>query len=213
VRYTLLILALLLAACTSRTLPFEKEGPLTGSSAELVRPPWETFVKAGPGAEKELDLETLNGPGGTFASGTTPEEPTEQQVAQNEPPPKPAKKSDKKGTVIAAVAVPPVQGNGGKELTAAMRQVLRDAGWPVINAPREDALTIRGKVTLAKPKGATQNVKLVWSVFTPDGKKLGDVNQSNDLPAGSLAKGWGDNARYATEAAAEAVAKLVQGYR
>ncbi len=67
-RCLVFVFAVLLAGCSGPRLPFEKEAP---QSAEMVKPPWEAFVKAGPGAENELDLETLNGP--SSAAATSPE--------------------------------------------------------------------------------------------------------------------------------------------
>ncbi len=211
--------AVLLVACSGPRLPFEKDLPAQDA---MVSPPWEALVQAGPGADKELDLETLNGPGGQFggaASAPPPAAAPPEQLAvagqkQAEAEPDAGKK--KTGVVIKAVAVPAVQGamgSGNADLTAAMRQVLRDAGWPVVNAPAPDALTIRGQVKIGAAKGPTQNVKLQWIVTTPDGKRLGDIAQANDIEAGSLDKGWGENARFASEAAATGIFKLIEGYR
>jgi hypothetical protein len=218
-RYFIFVVVLLLAACTRQLLPFEKE---TVSSSDLVRPPWETLVKAGPGADKDIDYETLDGPDAQLTNAPTPpgavEEPDVPQQAEEAPPPEKASvgKKSKKVVAIKSVAVPRVSGAKGKgnaELTKAMRDVLRESGWPVLEGPREDAVVIRGKVTLGAVKGDLQNVKIKWSVATADGQKLGDVDQSNDVPAGSLDSSWGENARYASEAAAEGIFKLIQGYR
>jgi hypothetical protein len=215
-RIVVLSLAFLLMGCSGPNLPFEKDLP---ANSAMVAPPWETLVKAGPGADKELDLETLNGAGGQLASSTavtpppaaTPDRADEKQRMNDD-----ADKPIKKAVVIKSVAVPLVQGaagSGNADLTEAMRQVLREAGWPVVNNPAPDALTIRGKVTMAAAKGASQTVKLEWVITSPDGKRLGDIAQANDVEAGSLAKGWGENARFASEAAAEGIFKLIQGYR
>jgi hypothetical protein len=219
VRYLLLCLAVLLAACSGPRLPFEKQAPLRGPQTALVHPPWEALVKAGPGADKDIDLETLNGP-------SAQPEPPPAAVAEADPLPdtpkaKPQKappisKPGKKGTVIKAVAVPLVtggKGSGNADLTRAMRQVLRQAGWTVVKTPAKDAITIRGKVTVGAAKGQSQTVKLSWAITTPDGKVLGTISQANDVPAGSLSKGWGENARFASEAAAEGIFKLIQRYR
>jgi hypothetical protein len=207
----LAVLALLLSACSGPRLPFEKDLP---AESAIVNPPWEALVQAGPGAENDLDLETLNGP--TQAVQPPPLIAETEAAGQEEPAPSPAKKKpDKKAIAIKSVAVPSVQGAAGQgnaELTQAMRQVLRDAGWPVVNTPSANALTIRGKVKTIRA-GAVETVKLIWVITTPDGKTLGDIAQSNDVPAGSLDKGWGENARFATEAAATGIFKLIQTYR
>lgn len=206
----LLTMMLVLVACSGPTLPFEKDLP---AESTIVNPPWEALVQAGPGAENDLDLETLNGP---TAAVQPPPLIAETEAAAQEAGEQPApKKPDKKAVAIKSVAVPSVQGAAGQgnaELTQAMRQVLRDAGWPVVNTPSASALTIRGKVKTVRA-GAVETVELAWVVSTPDGKTLGDISQANDVPAGSLDKGWGENARFATEAAATGIFKLIQNYR
>jgi hypothetical protein len=212
-QFLLLLCAFALVACSGPRLPFEKELP---ASSAMINPPWETLVKAGPGADKELDLETLNGPNGQLAGASNPAPPEQVAVADKVPAPPQEPPPKKKGVAIKAVAVPAVQGAtgpGNTDLTKAMRQVLREAGWTVVNSPAPDALTIRGKVKAARANGNTQNVKLEWVVTSPDGNRLGDIAQANDVEAGSLDKGWGENARFATEAAAEGIFKLIQKYR
>lgn len=204
IRFFLLLLGLFLAACAGPQLPLSKDDPLPVHADSLVRPPWEALVKAGPGAEKDIDLETLNGPqvAEIAVAAETPVTP--------EPPPVPPKPGD---TVIKAIAVLPVTGSGGAELTAAMRKVLKDAGWPVITAKRGDALTLQGSVVLDQAANGQQSVHLMWRVLTPKGKGLGDIKQNNAVPAGSLNGGWGDNAGFAAQAAATGIFKLIDGFR
>ena len=45
------------------------------------------------------------------------------------------------------------------------------------------------------------------------GGKLGDVNQANNVPAGSLDAGWGDIAGAAVEAAASGIFELINKFR
>jgi hypothetical protein len=212
-RILLVFIVLVLVGCSGPRLPFEKDLP---EQSGIINPPWEALVKAGPGADKDLDLETLNGPSTTALPQQPPPLIAETEAAGEEEPAPPPVKSTKKGVEIKSVAVPSVQGANGagnKELTDAMRQVLREAGWPVVNAPAASALTIRGKVKTSVASGGLQTVKLQWIITTPDGKQLGDISQANEVPQGSLDGGWGENARFATEAAATGIFKLIQKYR
>ena len=162
-------------------------------------------MQAGPDADKDIDLETLNGP----QAAPPPEMAGAVAPAVPESPPAPTPKPG--ATAINAVAVLPIA--GAPELSAAMVKILSDAGWPILKAPRKDALSIQGKVTLDAPEGAKQQVHLHWQIKTPQGKILGDVAQNNEIPAGSLAHGWGQNALAAAQGGADGIVKLIQQYR
>ncbi len=205
-KYLLVIAVLLLAACTAPQLPFEKPVPIETPDQSLIAPPWEALVKAGPDADKDIDLETLNGP-----MAAPPPEMASAIAAATPATPTPAVPPKPGATAINAVAVLPVA--GAPELSAAMAKVLSDAGWPVVRKPRKDALTIQGHVVIDAPQGATQVVHLDWEVKTPQGKVLGDVAQNNQIPAGSLAHGWGANAMPAAGGGAAGIVKLIQQYR
>ena len=206
------VIAVLLAACGQMPQPFGKEAPI-GSKAELVTPPWQALVKAGPGASKDLDLETLNGPQAAPDSLAA----EELNYVAAEPPPAADKAAPNRPTkTIRAVAVLPVTGNapaGNEELAAAMRDTLTKAGWPVRAKASKDTLTIAGKVRLGEPRGTSQTVTLAWEVSSPDGNSLGLVSQTNDVPAGALDKGWGEQAAPAVEAAAAGIFELIDKFR
>ena len=205
-----ILTAIFLSGCSGPELLLSKSKPAEVNSDSLLQPPWEALVKAGPEADKEIDLETLNGP---LKPAEPPPvlEPAPQEIAAT---PEPKKSPPKPGdTEIKAVAVLPVTGSGGAELASAMRKVLKDAGWPVLSTARADALSIKGTVTVDAAKDNQQVVHLVWVVSTPKGKILGDIKQNNPVPAGSLDAGWGENAQYATQAAAEGIFKLIEKFR
>jgi hypothetical protein len=207
--FLFLILAAL-SGCASN-LPLAKEAPLPATQNALVRPPWEAYVKAGPGAENDVDLETLNGPqvaASPPVEAVIPEVPA-APIKENTPT-KPGAEQ------IKAVAVLPVIGGnakGNQQLTAAMREVLADAGWEVLAKPRKDALSIQGRVATDPALAGRQMVHLQWLVSTPSGKNLGDVKQDNAVPDGSLNSGWGENAGFAAQGAAEGIFKLIEKFR
>lgn len=204
-----------------------------------LMPPSHAYAQAGPNAEKELDFETLYGArtpsvNGARTAAVAPVEPQPvpevQQPAQEvavarvpvkeAPTPKaePVSKSADTGNKqsIRGVAVTGVTGSPGKgnqELTAAMRRVLKQAGWPVYKSARPDALTITGDVDLSARSGSAQKVALAWTVKSPDGKVLGVIKQANDVAAGSLDAGWGKTADYAAQAGAEGIFNLVKKLR
>ncbi len=210
-RIFLVISLLALAGCGLKQ-PFGKG---QSDAPAITAPPWEALVAAGPGAAHDIDLETLNGPTNPNPL-PDPElavaEGPDEEPAEETPPPKAAGSK----LEIKAVAVLPVKGapgRGNTDLTNAMRQTLTGAGWTVLNKPAPNALTIQGSVALSPPTGQTQTVALKWNVAMPDGKSLGDISQANDVPAGSLDSGWGENAGFAAEAAATGIFELIDKFR
>ncbi|MGI9464696.1 MAG: hypothetical protein ACR2OM_12185 [Aestuariivirgaceae bacterium] len=198
-----------------------------------VMPPTHTFARAGPNAEKELDYETLYGPqtaatlpGGTDALAAAATEVTNDEiaaadsgadqaveaepVATKKPPKNPNAKSIR---AVAVTSVKGAPGSGNQELTAAMRRVLKKAGWPVYKSPRPDALTISGNVDLAAATGSLQQVALAWTVQSPGGEVLGTIKQANNVKAGSLNGSWGKTADYAAQAGAEGIFNLIKKLR
>ena len=243
--------------------------------ASLTAPPSELFARAGSDAAREIDFETVNGPGfaalgntmmanadqvvqhediapsvasvlplpgeaempkitgadrafaaappayddtgaGTATAAAAPDAAPAAASAPPEEKQKPPPKLKPGQRAIRAVAVVPVQGSpgpGDAELTAAMRKILSSAGWPVVSKPQADALTIQGRVKLADKGGGKQSVAVNWEVKSPDGRKLGDVNQANEVPHGALDGGWGDAAFSVAEAAAPGIFDVVKRYR
>ena len=194
----LLVAAGLLAGCADAPRPFSK-----ATVVPARPPPPDHLVQAGPGAEQQIDYETLHGPGRSEAAdATAAEEPATAEA-------------DAEGA-IQGVAITRVSGAGeagNGELAGALARVLTDAGWPVHDGPRGNALMIEGDVTLSEPKGDAQTVTLRWTVKAPDGQVLGAVEQANDMPAGSLDGSWGEAADHAALAAAQGIFDLVDKLR
>ena len=202
-------------------------------------PPAEYFAMAGPGAEREVDMETLNGPEPSSElalamDGLGPEaDMTDGKPAATEPPtevaaaeapaaaatpeaPQAAEAEAPGKPEISAVAVLQVKGSpgsGNAELTSAMRRTLAAAGWPVVSKPQPNAITIIGSVNVAKATGDQQDVSVRWIVKTPAGSKLGDVKQANRVPAGTLDAGWGPAAFAVAEGAAAGIFDIVKRYQ
>ena len=194
-------------------------------------PPPGQLELAGANAHEEIDYETLYGPGITAPpeAGRGPVTPpvaksvkSDSKTTVNSRPvrhaqvnrtPDAQKRQPKSNRVISAVAMTHVSGSPGKgnrDLLVAMRKVMRKAGWPVLNRPRRDALSVSGRVKLSRPAGNRQKVELEWIVRLPNGKLLGTVRQSNMVKAGSLDEGWGAVATLASRAAAQGIFDLIK---
>ena len=194
----LLLLAGLLVACADTPRPF--------SNATVVParpPPLDHLAQPGPGAEQEIYYETLHCPGKSEAAESTASIEPETAEADVD--------GAIQGVAITGVTGAGEAGNG--ELAGALARVLTDAGWPVEEGPRDNALMIEGDVALGEPNGNAQTVTLRWTVKAPDGQVLGAVEQANDVPAGSLDDSWGEAADHAAMAAAQGIFELVDKLR
>jgi hypothetical protein len=207
-----------IAAYTAESLSsrFSQLGYATRAAG--MPPPLDHLVQAGPGAEQEIDYETLHGPGMAGLSDPSADfDPLEPRTDARPPSGDgPAARAASTGQAIQGVAITGVEGagrTGNEELARALARVLTDAGWPVIQRPRDDVLAIQGEVTLSQPSGNAQKVALRWTVRAPDGEVLGAVEQANEVPAGSLDSGWGAAADHAALAAAQGIFDLVDKLR
>ncbi|BDG74823.1 hypothetical protein Rmf_47520 [Roseomonas fluvialis] len=127
----------------------------------------------------------------------------------------------RKGTDPAALAVtgPPriyvpmvrgAPGDGNQALTARLREALGQQGMLVQETTQGARFAVTGQVAVIdQPATRTQRVELLWTVSRNDGEDLGRVLQLNEVPAGVLARFWGDVAFAAATEAAGGVRTVV----
>jgi len=110
--------------------------------------------------------------------------------------------------LIRAVAGAP--GDGDEALVKSITEVLKKQDLAIISDPAVKVdLVLDGEVTVGKPKGGKQNVKIVWHVRRRDGGEIGTVGQENDVPAGLLDGAWGDVAYMVAVSAQDGIMTLV----
>jgi hypothetical protein len=122
--------------------------------------------------------------------------------------------------VPAAAAVPVLvtvktvsgaPGDGGTSLARAMAAALGGAGIEVGQGKARFVLSCL--VAVAPPEAGKQMVAVHWVLALPEGRELGQVNQQNAVPAGSLDGAWGDLAYDVAGAAAPGIVQLVERAR
>jgi hypothetical protein len=195
------LMLLTLAACS---------GESGRPRAVPLPPPPESFARPGLGAGQEIDLETLYGPGAGDPAAVAVAELAPSPAPPSPPPAAPG------AVAIKAVALLPVEGapgRGNEDLRSALSTVLTTAGWPVLTAPRADALAVKGRVSISPGGPGRQIVALVWTVSLPSGAPAGTVRQENQVPAGSLDQGWGAAAHDVAAATAQGLSDLVAKLR
>ncbi len=110
----------------------------------------------------------------------------------------------------AFIDVAGAPGDGEQALERALSDRLLDQGFAIKTMPAADAYEIQGTVRLA-PAAARgkENVRIDWTIFGPEGTRLGNVTQVNQIRKGSLDRHWGSAADAAAGAAAHDILKLL----
>ena len=101
-------------------------------------------------------------------------------------------------------------GDGGTALASAITTLLKKQDLAIVSDPGAQAdVQLDAVVTVDKPKGGQQHVKIVWRVRRRDGSEIGTVGQENDVPAGLLDGPWGDVAYTVAVAAQDGIMQLI----
>jgi hypothetical protein len=111
--------------------------------------------------------------------------------------------------VVAVPLVNGAPGDGARALARAMTTALRQAQLTVDEKAAQPWI-VAGRVALAPAPNRQQHVEIVWELRKPDGEKVYEVKQENDVPAGTLDGPWGDIAWAVASAAAEAIVPLIE---
>lgn len=120
--------------------------------------------------------------------------------------------AETEGPAMALAGVEGAPGDGGEALTRALRAALAMRGFRVVTE-QDTSLSVRGEVEVTPVRPGVDRVDLLWSVLGQEGEVLGTVEQSNEVPAGSLDGRWGSVAEAAAQGAADGVVGVLDGLR
>jgi hypothetical protein len=101
-------------------------------------------------------------------------------------------------------------GDGKEALERALSNRFLDQGFTVAGTPTVGAYEIQGVVRLAPADRGKETVRIDWTVFGPEGTRLGNVTQMRTIRKGSLDNRWGPAAEAAATAAAQDILKLLR---
>ena len=113
------------------------------------------------------------------------------------------------GERLAFIDVVGAPGDGEAALERALSNRLLELGFTVAGAPAVNAYEIQGTVRMAPAERGKESVRIDWTIFGPEGTRLGNVTQVNTVRKGSLDKRWGAAASAAANAAAQDILKLL----
>jgi len=111
--------------------------------------------------------------------------------------------------LAAFVDVAGAPGDGEQALERALSNRLLDQGFAVTGRPAANAYEIQGTVRFTPATRGKESVRIDWTVFGPEGARLGNVTQVKIIRKGSLDRRWGAAADAAADAAAQDILKLL----
>jgi hypothetical protein len=95
-------------------------------------------------------------------------------------------------------------------LTAGMKRALGRRNFAIVTKPEANSLTVAGKVALKPFNNGRDVITITWTVLDSKNNQVGEIEQSNVIPSGSLNGEWGAVAREITVAAAEGLLDLLE---
>ncbi|HUU66593.1 MAG TPA: hypothetical protein VMW57_04825 [Methyloceanibacter sp.] len=111
--------------------------------------------------------------------------------------------------VAAFIDVAGAPGDGEQALELALSNRLLNEGFAVTGTPQVNAYEIQGTVRMLPAKRGKENIRIDWTIFGPEGTRIGNVTQIKEIRKGSLDRHWGAAADAAADAAARDILKLL----
>ena len=105
--------------------------------------------------------------------------------------------------LAAYVDVAWAPGDGKQALERAMTNRLLDMGITGMGTPEVNAYEIQGVARLFPAERGKETIRIDWTIFGPEGTRLGNVTQTKVIRKGSLDRHWGAAAEAAASAAVE----------
>lgn len=111
---------------------------------------------------------------------------------------------------IAVLGLSGAPGDGERSLPRALASVLTQRGFLITEDIAGGGFAVDGRMQVEDLGDGRQRIGLAWLVLAgPDGELLGQVEQSNVIPSGSLDGGWGDTAALIAVGAADGILQLL----
>jgi len=94
-------------------------------------------------------------------------------------------------------------GDGKEALERAISNRLLDKGFTVTGRPQLGAYEVQGVARLFPAERGKETIRIDWTIFGPEGTRLGNVTQTKVIRKGSLNRHWGAAAEAAATAAVQ----------
>ncbi len=124
--------------------------------------------------------------------------------------------AEMRATVVdLTLSVPPVDGapgDGRASLSRAMRRALAAHGLESTKSLENADFIVLGSVYVADMTDSSgqQSIAIDWTVMSPDGERIGTVNQSNAIQKGTLDGAWGPVAHAVADNGANGIVAMLE---
>lgn len=118
--------------------------------------------------------------------------------------------SENQHPALVVMPVVGAPGDGATTLARAMALALKGRGAVLAQEPDGKALLVMGSVLVTDYDAQSQFIEVIWELLSPDGARLGFVNQENTIAAGALDGPWGAIAPAIASAGADGMIDLIE---
>ena len=112
-------------------------------------------------------------------------------------------------SVLAVGAVVLMLSAAWRPLRRAVMDALSDLGVRMATIATDETYAIMGALSLGADQNGQTPISITWTVFSPDGRNLGEARQENALPTDLVRKSWAEQAALAGGAAARSIAQII----
>ena len=111
--------------------------------------------------------------------------------------------------LVAFIDVAGAPGDGEKALASALKRRLAAKGVKAVSRPAVDVYEVQGMVRMSPATRGKETIRIDWTVFGPEGTRLGNITQTRIIRKGSLDRRWGAAADAAAGSAVQDILKLM----
>ena len=114
------------------------------------------------------------------------------------------------GPTLVVVPIAGAPGDGATALARAMALALKGRGAVLALQPDDETLLVMGSVVVTNQDASSQFVEVIWELLSPDGVRLGIINQENTIDTGALDGPWGAIAPAIASAGVDSMIGLIK---
>ena len=117
-----------------------------------------------------------------------------------------------RGLPIMIAGIQGAPGDGNSALRTAFGVMLENAKIPQVDELDDCTLAVSAEISTQRT-GSNDQVNIIWQIHDASGRSLGEVAQTNEVPAGKLDGEWGTDASLAARGARDGIINIIRRQR